>query len=755
MHVPNLNQPATPAVPATQQQLFTKRTNILDPIHDKLDPTVFDDPGTPSPKLKERHAKWIKETIFRTLDNHGYDGMEDWLHLVFTGSLTTYQYSDESDVDISLFVNAEKFPEWSRAEMIAVMVNNIDGTKLPGTVHIMQCFVIPPDVKQEDLYQPGMRSGWDIDEAKWIVPPERNRVVDVQAEQNAAYVYALQTADKMERLLRYEPDKAVTFWHQIHKRRQRDMRGGKGDFADSNIAYKMLANRGLFPQISEVSGEYIARTSAILTSDGWQGFDTQEAQAQDGGWSFRQGEAPQAPTGDEEAQVEPYFPGVEEAVEANQAALEAAGQTNNHLLRPDVLEGALGRAANHYYYGGDMAASAASIAHGVGQAQAFEDGNKRAAYWLTHHFLHENDLSHAAPDDDVELADHLIGYGEGTHAMEDTAELLRQRIGKQSKVAIDMVQPFNAPSEQPTHMKIDADGCQYCGATLSPVDPVCPQCGRPTAPQQSTEWQNFPQMINQPVAKTAEYDAPIGQRWIIDNVAIRRAADDLGLQKPVVVERVNGHQGFYKDLGDKHYIGVVGWLKPEKASNQIWHELEHARQAEQEGPLPERPEDFQEYRNMPTEQQAREFADQAPFDLVHSTSKVANPKRKQRDTRKFVYNAAENRVVIGELGPEEGALPNHEQLASQFQDGEATHLGIISPSGWAQFEGSSKNSSPQTRYLAQEAIREALGDQLQGFIGREETNLWAFGHAGASTQRSDARSVARQRAGSADVSRTS
>lgn len=138
--------------------------------------------------------------------------------------------------------------------------------------------------------------------------------------------------------------------------------------------------------------------------------------------------------GDAQAEIdEPYFPDLDTAVEANQAALGGFGQTNHALLRPDVLEGALGRAQNQYHYTHSMANAAAALAHGVGAAQAFEDGNKRTAYWLTHHFLRENGYGpETMPDDDEELADHLIGHGEGTHSMEDTANLFRSR-GRISK----------------------------------------------------------------------------------------------------------------------------------------------------------------------------------------------------------------------------------------------------------------------------------------------------------------------------------
>ncbi len=232
--------------------------NILDPIHDTLSPEVFDDPAGSLPKLKEAHRKWIHATVVSALKGAGYTHVDDWLTLILTGSLTTYQYDRGSDVDVSLFVDAEHFPEWSRAEMIGVMITKVDGRKLPGTPYPMQCFVVPPDVKQSDLYKPGLRSGYNLKTQEWITPPEKDRVMDVQSQLPGFYAYALEQADKMESLLCYEPEKAKSFWHQIHERRRRDQKKGKGDYASSNIVYKFLANRGLFPAIADATGEYIA-----------------------------------------------------------------------------------------------------------------------------------------------------------------------------------------------------------------------------------------------------------------------------------------------------------------------------------------------------------------------------------------------------------------------------------------------------------------------------------------------------------------
>ncbi len=238
------------------------QANILDPIHGKLDERVWDNPASPTPMLKPVHAHWIKREVYDTLLNGGYTDIEKWLKLVFTGSLTTYQYSEESDVDISLFVDAKAFPEWSRAEMIALMVSKLDGKTLPGTPFPLQDFVVGRGITAHDLYKPGLRSGYSIDSNRWIVPPERERAHNVESEEGGFYAYGLQMADKMDRLLRYEPDKAVEFWHQIHNKRRRDMAKGKGDYSESNIIYKFLANRGLFPRLSEASGEYIAKVAA-------------------------------------------------------------------------------------------------------------------------------------------------------------------------------------------------------------------------------------------------------------------------------------------------------------------------------------------------------------------------------------------------------------------------------------------------------------------------------------------------------------
>lgn len=238
------------------------RSNILDPVRPTLDARVWLHAGDPKPTLRPLHAHFITRHIYGILIRGGYSDPERWLKLYFTGSLCTYQYSDSSDADVSLFIDSSKLPEWSRAEMIGLMVEGCDGVTLPATPYELQAYVVSPKIKPGDLYKPGLRPGYDIFHHKWIEPPTHALEHDVQKQEEGFYAWALQGADKMEKLLRYEPDKAVDYWHQIHRKRMRDQTAGKGDFSESNILYKFLFKRGLGKQLADLTGEHIGKVAA-------------------------------------------------------------------------------------------------------------------------------------------------------------------------------------------------------------------------------------------------------------------------------------------------------------------------------------------------------------------------------------------------------------------------------------------------------------------------------------------------------------
>jgi hypothetical protein len=234
--------------PANRPQ--PKTANILDPISSHLDPAVFIHPEAPDPQVNPKLNRWVHRAVHAALEKHGYEGPQRWLKMFLTGSLCTYQYSPEADFDLNLFVDSAKFPEWSRAEMIGILTTALDGQNLPGTNHPLQIFVSSKELGPKDKFKPGLRAAYDLDADKWLVPPDKHAAHDVEHEMNTSYIYALEVADKMDRLLRYEPDKAVHAYNVLHKLRK--SHDGEGEFNQYNIAYKYLSNHGYFDKLRKL-----------------------------------------------------------------------------------------------------------------------------------------------------------------------------------------------------------------------------------------------------------------------------------------------------------------------------------------------------------------------------------------------------------------------------------------------------------------------------------------------------------------------
>jgi death-on-curing protein len=101
-------------------------------------------------------------------------------------------------------------------------------------------------------------------------------------------------------------------------------------------------------------------------------------------------------------------------------------QAADQLRSAAGLEGALGRPASYAHYEqADLALQAAVLAHGIAEAQAFLDGNKRVALVSMLTFLELN--GHGVRATDRELADWIIAFSAGASPT-DVADRLRPRL---------------------------------------------------------------------------------------------------------------------------------------------------------------------------------------------------------------------------------------------------------------------------------------------------------------------------------------
>lgn len=222
-----------------------KSANILDPIHEELDQRVFRG-IEPRLELFEGHLTHIRET-FR---QNGFDHTAFEFYL--TGSISTYQYSDTSDVDITVVCIVEDFKDEDRAELVSIVTRSLDGKKFPGTNYPFQHFVQPPGVDVFDLFKTGLRSAYDLQKGEWIVEPSRERAINIQTEYPDWFAEAIQVSEKMNTLIdggNYED--AFAYYKTIHARRKADQLK-YGDISSGNVIYKFLINNQTIDRLRNV-----------------------------------------------------------------------------------------------------------------------------------------------------------------------------------------------------------------------------------------------------------------------------------------------------------------------------------------------------------------------------------------------------------------------------------------------------------------------------------------------------------------------
>lgn len=235
------------------------QANILDPVKDQLDSSIFNF-KTPKPSI----VQFIKRLYYRAFSKKfGIPPAQvsQYVHLVLTGSLTTYQYSVTSDCDVAVFPAWEMFQSLgigdqdARRALVEMNIDFLDGTSLPGSTHPMQFFTVSPGITFDDQFQPGLRSGFDLDAMTWVVPPEESRSRTIQNAYPDVFERASDIADKMKLMLdNGDAERAVELWKQVHKKRQEEQRAGGGDYAEGNIVYKWLVHEGLVDRLRHELG---------------------------------------------------------------------------------------------------------------------------------------------------------------------------------------------------------------------------------------------------------------------------------------------------------------------------------------------------------------------------------------------------------------------------------------------------------------------------------------------------------------------
>lgn len=165
--------------------------SVLDPIHNTLAKDVW----TRDLKLKDKHRDYILGTLREWLDK--MDIEKEPTQVAIIGSITTYQYSKISDIDVNVVID---IPDSKRDDLIKFLPNE---SKLPGTQHPVN-YYLAADAGENVRKKP---SAYDVLKNDWF-PGKRPKKEQVEYPYGYVVEIARFFMDGIdERIAEFERDK--------------------------------------------------------------------------------------------------------------------------------------------------------------------------------------------------------------------------------------------------------------------------------------------------------------------------------------------------------------------------------------------------------------------------------------------------------------------------------------------------------------------------------------------------------------------
>lgn len=125
----------------------------------------------------------------------------------------------------------------------------------------------------------------------------------------------------------------------------------------------------------------------------------------------------------------PKFVTAKEAISFNKSSVRDTGE-NHVLLSEGALQNAISRPINRYEYEriADVRSLAAATIFGISKAHAFEQGNKRTAFYSGLFFIEANGFGYHGATNGKRLADEIIKLCENAATEKQLAEFLKSEF---------------------------------------------------------------------------------------------------------------------------------------------------------------------------------------------------------------------------------------------------------------------------------------------------------------------------------------
>lgn len=163
--------------------------SVLDPVHKELDQSVWGK----DKKIKKEHREYILNKLEKWLEKIGIDKKPDGVYII--GSITTYQYSTISDIDVNVVIDLTKK---QIEELIEFLPNE---SILPGTSHPVNYYL----TNDNGASVKRAKTSYDLLNDKWIKEPNKDKVeypYNYIVEISKIFISGLD-----ERIAEYERDK--------------------------------------------------------------------------------------------------------------------------------------------------------------------------------------------------------------------------------------------------------------------------------------------------------------------------------------------------------------------------------------------------------------------------------------------------------------------------------------------------------------------------------------------------------------------
>ena len=178
-------------------------SSIIDFIYPGLDSSVWSEDG----KLLPEHKDLILSTLQEALQAEGLTDSDKWIKsVVILGSLTTYRFTFDSDIDVHIKVNLPVFIQTNKPEMSEQEAHNylddlrkrINEAQIPltNTKHPIEYYFETPFVNPEGSPGSGL---YDVVNETWEIEPiSIDKDFDIEEVSKVTVEIANTLADEIE-----------------------------------------------------------------------------------------------------------------------------------------------------------------------------------------------------------------------------------------------------------------------------------------------------------------------------------------------------------------------------------------------------------------------------------------------------------------------------------------------------------------------------------------------------------------------------